>query len=159
MTTTRAPSDDTWRGAVDARLRSLGYDPSGLIEVLHTLQESSGCLDTEGLAYVAAALRIPLSKVYGVATFYSLFRLQPAGAHSCVVCTGTACHITGAPALLDGIASGLEVRPGGTTADGRVSLDTTRCIGTCSLAPLVVLDGDVLGRISPADAVATLEKL
>lgn len=158
-TAVRAPSDDKRWQAVDARMRSLGHDPSGLIEVLHTLQESFGYLDTEGLAYVGAALGVPLSKVYGVATFYSLFTLKPPGAHTCVVCTGTACHITGAPDLLDGIASDLGVRPGETTSDGNVSLLTTRCIGTCSLAPLMVVDGEVLGRLSRADAVDSLEKL
>src|SRR5688500_977159 len=110
--TALAPSDDKrWR-AVDARLRRLGRDPSALIEVLHSVQESFGYLDFDGLAYVGAALGVPLSPVYGVATFYSYFTLKPAGEHTCVVCTGTACYITGSRGLLDGIAAGLGVRPG-----------------------------------------------
>lgn len=158
-TTASAPSDDKrWR-AVDARLRRLGRDPSALIEVLHTVQESFGYLDVDGLAYVGAALGVPLSRVYGVATFYSYFTLKPAGEHTCVVCTGTACFITGARALLDGIAADLGVRPGETTADGKLSVLTARCVGTCSLAPVMVVDGEMHGHVTPAGAVATLEKL
>lgn len=158
-TTARAPSDDKrWR-AVDARLRRLGRDPSALIEVLHSVQESFGYLDLDGLAYVGAALGVPLSRVYGVATFYSYFTLKPVGEHTCVICTGTACYITGARALLDGIAADLGVHPGETTADGKLSLLTARCVGTCSLAPVMVLDGHMHGRLSVAEAVATLEKL
>lgn len=157
--TTRTPNDDKrWR-AVDARLRRLGRDPSALIEVLHSVQESFGYLDLDGLAYVGAALGVPLSRVYGVATFYSYFTLKPAGEHTCVVCTGTACYITGARALLEGIAADFGVRPGETTADGKLSLLTARCVGTCSLAPVMVVDGSIHGRLTLDAAVATLEKL
>jgi bidirectional [NiFe] hydrogenase diaphorase subunit len=157
--TIKAPSDDKrWR-AVDARLRRLGREPSALIEVLHAVQESFGYLDREGLAYVGSALGVPPSKVYGVATFYSFFTLKPAGEHTCVVCTGTACHITGARAVLDGIASDIGIRPGETTADGRLSLLTARCVGACSLAPVMVLDGELRGHVTPIEAVSVLEKL
>ena len=155
----RAPSDDKrWR-AVDARLRRLGRDPSALIEVLHSVQESFGYLDLDGLAYVGAALGVPPSRVYGVATFYSYFTLKPAGEHTCVVCTGTACHIGGARAVLDAIAGRFGVKPGQTTPDGHLSLLSARCVGTCSLAPVVIVDGVVHGRQTATDALATLEKL
>lgn len=158
-TAVRVPSDDKrWR-AVDARLRRLGRDPSALIEVLHSVQEAFGYLDLDGLAYVGAALGVPPSRVYGVATFYSFFTLKPAGDHTCVVCTGTACYITGARALLDGISAGFGVGPGETTPDGKLSLLTARCVGACSLAPVMVLDGEVQGRLSPDGAVAALGAL
>lgn len=158
-TTVRVPSDDRrWR-AVDARLRRVGRDPSALIEVLHAVQDSFGYLDLDGLAFVGAALGVPPSRVFGVATFYSYFTLEPAGEHTCVVCTGTACHITGAPALLDGIADRFGVHDGETTADGKLSVLTARCVGVCSLAPLIIVDGQVHGRLTSGGAVAALEQL
>ena len=113
-----APSDDKrWR-QVDERMRRLGYRPDGLIEVLHTTQEVFGYLDDEALLYVGESLGVPPSKVYGVVTFYSHFMLKPQGLHTCVVCTGTACYIKGASALLAAIAKELGIEPGGTTPDG-----------------------------------------
>jgi bidirectional [NiFe] hydrogenase diaphorase subunit len=155
----RVPSDDKrWR-AVDARMRRLGRDPGALIEVLHTVQESFGFLDTESLSYVGESLGVPLSKVYGVATFYSFFTLKPAGEHTCVVCTGTACYITGARGVLDGIAGAMALRPGETTPDGKLSLLVARCVGACSLAPVMVVDGETHGRLNPSAALEVLNKL
>ena len=102
--------DERWR-EVDLRMRGLGYRPDGLIEVLHTAQEVFGYLDDETLRYIGESLGVPLSKVYGVATFYSHFTLKPRGVHSCVVCTGTACYIGGATALLEAIGQELALRP------------------------------------------------
>ena len=111
------PSDDKrWR-LVDATMRRLGQHPRGLIETLHTVQEAFGYLDIQALRYVAASLRVPLSRAYGVATFYHFFTLKPAGKHTCVVCMGTACYIKGAQQLLDTIEKKLDIVPGETTAD------------------------------------------
>lgn len=148
--------DERWR-AVDAEMLQLGHAPDALIEVLHVVQERFGYLDADALRYVSSSLGVPLSRVYGVATFYSFFTLTPPGEHTCVVCIGTACHIDGSPAILDGVERSLHIRPGDTTEDGKVSLAAARCIGTCSLAPLVVLDGAVHGRATPDDVVASLE--
>lgn len=154
-----APNDDKrWR-QVDVRMRRLGYRPDGLIEVLHTTQEVFGYLDDEALSYVGDSLGVPPSKVYGVATFYSHFALKPQGLHTCVVCTGTACYINGASALLAAIGKELGVQPGGTTPDGRVSVLKARCLGACSMAPAVVVDGEVHGHAVPAELVDVLEKL
>ncbi len=154
-----APNDDKrWR-QVDVRMRRLGYRPDGLIEVLHTTQEVFGYLDDEALSYVGETLGVPPSKVYGVATFYSHFTLKPQGLHTCVVCTGTACYINGASALLAAIGKELGVQPGGTTPDGRVSVLKARCLGACSMAPAVVVDGEVHGHATPRDLVDVLEKL
>jgi bidirectional [NiFe] hydrogenase diaphorase subunit len=150
------PTDDKrWR-IVQATMRRNGYRRSALIETLHTVQEVFGYLDNPSLSYVAGALRLPLSQVYGVATFYHLFSLKPAGAHSCVVCTGTACYIKGAPQILEAVEGRYDVKPGHTTPDGRVSLLTARCVGSCGLAPVTVFDGEVLGRLTPE---RTLERL
>ncbi len=154
-----APSDDhRWR-LVEARIRRAGGEPDALIEILHTVQEAFGYLDTTALAFVSEALAIPPSRVYGVATFYSLFTLKPPGEHACVVCLGTACYINGAPAILARIRADLGIGPGETTDDLRVSLLTARCIGACSLAPVVVLDGEVAGGQTPESAIARLGAL
>ena len=154
-----APSDDKrWR-QVDVRMRRLGYRPDGLIEVLHTTQEVFGYLDDEALGYVGESLRVPPSKVYGVATFYSYFTLKPQGEHTCVVCTGTACYINGAGALLAEIERTLGIQAGGTTADGKVSVLKARCLGACSLAPAVVIDDQVHGKTTPSGLKMLLEAL
>jgi bidirectional [NiFe] hydrogenase diaphorase subunit len=143
------PSQDKrWR-LVDTTMRKLGNQSRGLIETLHTVQETFGYLDGAALRYVAVSLRVPLSRAYGVATFYHFFTLKPAGAHTCVVCTGTACYIKGAGQLLSTMEKELGVRPGQTTADGNVSLVTARCLGSCGLAPAVVYDQQVAGKVTP----------
>src|SRR5215471_17791233 len=146
---TAPPNEDKrWR-LVDATMRRLGRQSRGLIETLHTVQEAFGYLDETALKYVAASLRVPVSRAYGVATFYHFFTLKPAGEHTCVICLGTACYIKGAPQLLEAMEKDLGVRPGETTADGKVSLLTARCLGSCGLAPAVVYDQEVAGKVNP----------
>jgi len=130
-------------------MRRHGYKASSLIEVLHTVQESFGFLDDVSLRFVAYSLRIPLSKVFGVATFYHFFTLKPQGEHTCVVCMGTGCYVKGAGDLMKAIEDVAHIKPGETTADGKVSLVAARCIGACSLAPAVVFDGEVVSRVQP----------
>jgi bidirectional [NiFe] hydrogenase diaphorase subunit len=154
-----APSDDERWSVVDARMLRLGYEPDALIEVLHTVQQQFGFLDDAALRYVAASLRVPLSKVYGVATFYSLFTLKPRGAHTCVVCTGTACHITGAPEILERVRERFGISPQETTSDRTVTLLTSRCLGACGIAPVVVYDGDARGDETAERVVDRLESL
>jgi bidirectional [NiFe] hydrogenase diaphorase subunit len=134
-------------------MRLHGNEPHALIETLHAVQESFGFLDLESLKYVAGALNVPLSRVYGVATFYHFFSLKPPGDHTCVVCKGTACYIGGASAILDSIEKKVGIAPGETTPDGKVSLVTARCLGSCGLAPAVVFDGEVKGKLSPPDVL------
>ncbi len=154
-----APSDDErWR-VVETRMRSLGNRPDALIETLHSVQEAFGSIDDDALRYVSDTLSVPPSTTFGVATFYHYFRLQPQGRHTCVVCTGTACYINGARDLLAAIEERLGVGSHGTTADGRLSIGTGRCFGCCSLAPAVIVDGDVDGRVDPERLVQRLEAL
>ncbi len=141
------PSDDKrWR-IVEGTMRRHGNAPDALIEVLHTVQESFGYLDNDALRFVSQKLRLPLSKVFGVATFYHFFTLKPQGEHTCVVCCGTACYIKGSSALLQSVEEMTRIQPGETTADGKVSLLTARCLGSCGLAPAVVFDGEVAGKV------------
>ena len=139
--------DKRWK-LVDATIRRQGQHARGLIETLHTVQEAFGYLDEQALRYVAMSLRVPLSRAYGVATFYHFFTLKPAGEHTCVICMGTACYIKGAPQLLDAVQRDLGIVPGETTADKKVSLLTARCLGSCGLAPAVVYDQEVAGKVA-----------
>jgi bidirectional [NiFe] hydrogenase diaphorase subunit len=142
------PSDDKRWKIVEGMMRRHGYEPYALIEVLHTVQEAFGFLTDDAMKYVATSLRVPFSKVYGVATFYHFFTLKPPGQHTCVICTGTACYIKGAPLLLTAVREVAGIEPGETTSDGQLSLLTARCLGSCGLAPAVVFDGQVAGKIN-----------
>jgi bidirectional [NiFe] hydrogenase diaphorase subunit len=150
--------DARWK-IIDGRMRRLGYGSDGLIEVLHAAQEAFGYLDNEMLSYVGNVLGVPPSRVHGVATFYSYFTLKPQGEHTCVVCTGTACYINGAQDVLRRIANDLHVEPGETTTDNEVSVLTARCIGACSQAPAVVIDGEIHGKLDPDGVMTRLEQL
>ena len=133
-------------------MRRYGNAPNALIETLHSVQETFGFLEKKNLEFVSLALRVPLSRVYGVATFYHFFTLKPPGEHVCVICMGTACYIRGAQSVLEDIEGTAQTKPGETSPDGRVSLLTARCLGSCGLAPNGVFDGEVVGRLTPAEA-------
>jgi bidirectional [NiFe] hydrogenase diaphorase subunit len=131
---------------LDAAMKRHRHQPDALIEVLHTAQEVFGHLDRDMLLHVARGLKLPPSRVYGVATFYHFFSFAPKGAHTCVVCLGTACYVKGGDSLVAELEQELGVHPGQTTPDGRVSFETARCIGACGLAPVVIFDGAVRGK-------------
>lgn len=152
------PSEDVrWR-FVMATMRRNGFRRSALIETLHTVQETFGFLDEESLRYVASSLNTPLSQVYGVSTFYHLFKLKPAGKHTCVVCTGTACYIKGSSKLLRQVEKDYDIKPGETTPDNQISLLTARCVGACGVAPVAIYDGTIQGELTADKAVALLER-
>lgn len=154
-----APKPDLRFKRLDMTMKRHQYRADALIEVLHVAQELFGCLEDEVLTHVAHGLKLPLSKVYGVATFYHLFSLKPSGVHSCVVCMGTACYVKGSGQILDGLRAELGIEAGETTADGQVSLMSARCLGACGIAPAIVLDGTVLGKLEPAEAIAQVKAL
>ena len=141
------PTDDRRWKQVEATMRRNGFARHALIETLHTVQDGFGYLDTPALRYVAQSLRLPLSTVYGVATFYHHFTLEPKGEHSCVICTGTACYIHHAKQLLEHLHERYGLGDGDTDPDNRVTLLTARCLGTCSMAPAAVFDGQVAGDV------------
>jgi bidirectional [NiFe] hydrogenase diaphorase subunit len=154
----RLPSHDKGWKIVEATARRYGREPHALIETLHSVQEAFGYLDDQALRFVAGTLRVPLSRVFGAATFYHFFTLKPKGRHTCVVCTGTACYIKGAPQLLGAVEKEHGIKPGETTPDGELSLLTARCLGACGLAPAVVVDGAVLGKVGPREMLNRIEK-
>ncbi len=143
------PSGDNRFKMLDATMKRLKYQPDSLIEVLHTAQEIFGHLDKDLLIYVSRGLKLPPSKVYGVATFYHFFTFTPKGEHNCTVCMGTACFVKGADALVGVVRKETGAVAGTTTPDGKYSFDIARCLGACGLAPIVVFDGEVRGDQTP----------
>ncbi len=150
------PSGDPRFKLIDRTLKRFSYQQDALIEVLHTAQEAFGFLEDDLLVYVAHQLKLPLSWVYGVATFYHFFSLKPQGEHSCIVCMGTACYVKRAAEIVSALQAEFGVEAGATTPDGKLSLSTARCLGSCGLAPVLIVDGEVLARQTPE---ATLEYL
>jgi bidirectional [NiFe] hydrogenase diaphorase subunit len=140
------PSGDNRFDLVDKHLKRARYAQDQLIETLHVAQDVFGYLSEDILIYVARALRLPPSMVYGVATFYHLFTFEPPGDHSCTVCTGTACFVKGADDIVQVVSDAYSVPAGETSEDGSLTLKTARCLGSCGLAPVVVFDGNVLGH-------------
>ena len=152
------PSGDKRFKILDATMKRNQHRQDSLIEVLHKAQELFGYLEEDVLFYVAHNLKLPPSKVYGVATFYHLFQLKPSGKHTCVVCTGTACYVKGANQLLDTLAKETSLHQGETSSDGQVSIATARCIGACGIAPATVYDGKVCGNQTPDRVLAQVKE-
>lgn len=140
------PSGDKRFKLLEVAMKRHQFQQHALIEVLHAAQELFGYLETDLLYFIARQLKLPPSKVYGVATFYHFFSLKPKGEHTCVVCTGTACYVKGADALIQAAEKLAHIKTGETTPDNRLSLMTARCLGACGIAPAVVLDGTVRGH-------------
>lgn len=130
-----------------------------LITVLQELQAVFGYLPERPLKHLSRGLGIPLSRIYGVATFYNQFRLTPPGKHLVRTCRGTACHVGGSPAILEAMKNHLGVGEEQTTADGLFTLQTVACMGCCSLAPVMTVTDATFGRMTPEAAVAALEKI
>lgn len=138
---------------LEAHMKKHQFKQDALIEVLHKAQELFGYLEDDLLLYIAYRLKLPASRVYGVATFYHFFTLKPKGQHTCVVCMGTACYVKGADKVLAAIEDKARIKAGETTADNQLSLLTARCIGACGIAPAVVYDGTVTPRQTPETAL------
>lgn len=128
------------------------YDgaPGELIPLLQSAQEHFGYIPRRAIKYISEVTNIPESTIYGVITFYSQFRLQPMGRHVIRCCVGTACHVSGAKTLVEVIGDELGVEVGGTTEDGLFTFFSVACIGCCSLAPVMVVDEETHGRLTPA---------
>ena len=145
--------------AVERTIKQFQCRADALIEVLHVAQEAFGYLSDELMGYVARQLKVPFSQVYGVATFYHFFSLEPRGAHTCVVCTGTACYVKRSAEIVTRLEREFDVKAGKTTGDGQLTLSTVRCLGTCGQAPVMVLDGETLGQCAPDSATTAVKVL
>lgn len=137
---------------LDRALARHQYRSDALIEVLHTTQELFGYISRELLIYIARSLKLPPSKVYGVATFYHFFSLEAKGKHTVTVCMGTACYVRGALNVQLAIERACNCSMGETTEDKKVSLQTARCVGSCGIAPVVIYDDDVAGYVIPEES-------
>lgn len=142
---------------IDITMKRNHYRQDALIEILHKAQEAFGYLEPDILEYVAHSLKLPLSQVYGVATFYHLFSLKPSGKHTCVVCLGTACYVKGSDKVLAALQQELGIKSGETTLDNQVSLLSARCLGACGIAPAVVFDGEVAGKQMPENVLEKIQ--
>jgi NADH-quinone oxidoreductase subunit E len=134
------------------------YDPAEMIGMLLDVQQALGYLMPHVVERIAEKTSTPLSRLYGLATFYRGFSLTPRGRHQVNVCLGTACHVRGGRSIFENVLKLLNVRPGGTTRDLRFSVDTVRCLGCCSLSPVMQIDGEVFGRLESAELDGVLER-
>ena len=132
--------------------------PAKLIPILQKTQATYGWLPSEAMELIAERLNTALSKVYGVATFYSQFYLEPRGEHELYLCDGTACHVKGTPRLVKAIKDEFGLDPGDTTEDGQLTMELVYCLGSCALAPVVVMDGEVMGRMEPDKLIRRVKK-
>ena len=133
-------------------------DKGALMPVMQKAQELFGYLSLEIQSVIAEALNVSVAEVYGVATFYAQFSLEPKGAYVIGVCTGTACYVKGAQAVLEKVKSELNIPTGKTTKDGKFTIQATRCLGCCGLAPVMTINEDVYGRLKPEDIPGILAK-
>ena len=139
-------------------LENNGGTRSGIITILQEIQDIYNYLPEEVLKYVTEKIDIPLIELYSIASFYDAFSLTPRGEHVCSVCMGTACHVNGAPLVLEEIERKLDIKKGQTTKDNQFTLKTVNCLGACALAPIVQVDGNYHGKISMQKTDEILEK-
>lgn len=151
------PMGDPRYKGIDRVLKRQQFQQDALIEVLTSAQEAFGYLPEEVMIYVARQLKLPFSWVYGVATFYHFFSLKPQGEHTCIVCLGTACYVGKSNEIVDALEGEFGIKAGATTPDGKLTVTTTRCLGCCGLAPVVVLDEAVLGKETPDGTVVKVK--
>ena len=151
------PSGDDRYKIIDREIKRFNFEKDALLEVLTSAQEAFGYLSKDLLVYVSQQLNVPLSRVYGVATFYHMFSFEPLGEHNVTVCAGTACYVKGSARIEEAIAAEFNIAPGETTPDGAVSLTRARCLGSCGMAPVVVFNGEIRGKEHP-DAITARVK-
>lgn len=133
------------------------HPQSALIAILHHAQGMYGYLNKDVMDHIAEVTEVPTAEIYGVATFYSYFKLRPQGKHQLSVCTGTACYIRGAAKLVELVEDELDITVGETTKDGLFTLGETRCVGACGLAPIMIVDDKVYGRVEPEQVKGILD--
>jgi len=147
------------RRKADAVLRKWKHDPTCLIEILQDIQDEYRHLPQDVVRYVADSLCVPVERLYHIGTFFKAFSLEPRGRHVLEVCTGTACHVKGAPRVLDALSRELGVEQGGTTDDGEFTLEAVRCLGCCAIAPVVKVGHELHGGVRAARVKSLLKKV
>ena len=149
----REPSEDR----VDAIVDKYNGERRWLINILFEVQAEFRYLPQTALERISSRMGIPLVDIYGIVTFYKAFSLTPRGRHTVTACLGTACHVRGSIGVLEELQRQMGITPGGTTQDGEFTLETVNCLGACALGPVVVMDGEYHGQMSPARVKAILE--
>lgn len=135
-----------------------GPDAPALVGILQEIQKREHCLPFRTLEMVAERLETPISRLYGLATFYKSFTLKPVGQHAIDVCLGTTCHVCGGRKIMDRLLLDLHVKEGGTTSDHRFTVNPVRCLGCCSIAPVICIDNNVYGHVTQRQLAKILEK-
>jgi NADH:ubiquinone oxidoreductase subunit E len=143
---------------IEKIFEEFGHDQKGLIHILHRVQAECGYIPPQAISKIAKHLKISEGEIYGVLTFYKAFTLKPRGKHIVTVCTGTACHVRGAPMIVDELKRKLSVEVEGTTEDNLFTLETVNCVGACALGPIVVVDGEYHGQMKISKVDKLLEK-
>lgn len=143
---------------IAARMKKEKYRPDALIEILHTAQNAYGYLPRDVLAYITQSLHLPPSRVYSTVTFYHFFSLKSQGDHTCTVCTGTACYVKGAQEILDSLEKSFGLKPGQSTADNKLGVQVARCVGACGLAPVAILDNEIMGKANPDSIIQSIHE-
>jgi bidirectional [NiFe] hydrogenase diaphorase subunit len=150
---------DNRRLLLEKVLKEHNYQESALLEILHRAQEIYGYLDKDLLMDISGSLNIPPSHVFGVTTFYSFFKLRKPGQHIVTGCLGTACYVRGVEEIMEAIEQEFNVKRGGSTADGKLSLLLTRCIGACAMAPNIVVDDEVIGKATKEIVIKKIKEV
>jgi bidirectional [NiFe] hydrogenase diaphorase subunit len=149
-------ASDTRRDMLEKIMKEHDYQTGSLLEILHKAQDLYGYLSKDLLMELSGSLNLPPSHVFGVATFYSFFKFKPIGEHLVTACLGTACYVRGVEEIISAVEREFKLTRGESTADGKLSLFVTRCIGACAMAPNIIIDGEVIGK---ATKEGTLEKI
>jgi len=152
-------TDDKRRIMLEKILKEHNYQESALLEILHSAQEIYGYLDKDLLMDIAGSLNLPPSHVYGVVTFYSFFKLRKQGEHVVTGCLGTACYVREVEQIMEAIEQEFNLKRGGSTADGKLSLLITRCIGACAMAPNIVVDEEVIGKATKEIVIERIKQV
>ncbi len=154
----RLPDDGADLSLLGSALEGLPRKESSVIPALQRAQDAYGYLPRSVLAKIAEELGVPWARIYGVATFYAQFSFTPRGKHTIRVCRGTACHVSGATGIVDAVQDALGIQDGETTEDRLFTLQTVACLGTCSLAPVMLIDDTYHGRLTPQKITAILDR-
>ncbi len=144
---------------VDKAITTYGNRKDALLEILHIAHNVYGYLDKKILLHISEKLNIPPSQVYGVATFYNYFKLKKPGSHAITFCLGTACYVKGAEEILSALEKEFNIRRGETSADGKISVFATRCVGACAMAPNVIVDDEMIGKATKEQVLEKVRKL
>lgn len=144
---------------LDEIIEKYRYEESGIIGILHEIQEKERYLPESALKYVCEKLDIPASQIYHLATFFKAFSLVPKGKHNITVCLGTACHVRGGQKIVENLGRELKIKPGETTKDKLITLETVNCLGCCAIGPIVVVDNEYHGNMGSQKALSLLEDL